>query len=196
MKHTFHHGKHTGYSECVISGQKLRVCTVMLRSFDLETLKRAWLCTGAVLETIMAKMDGVQGDRISVGGSLRDLPYLCDDILSDQETRTQSCCCLLPLHSSFRSWAHAKSHHGAGVAMMKVRRQSDGHVLGGWAAEYKGHGTDQLVRKILHEDLNGMLKRSAHSLLHTAHHDCHLSTSPELEHSCWPHASEIITGAK
>ncbi|CAL5228910.1 g12131 [Coccomyxa viridis] len=67
---------------------------------------------GAVLETIMAKMDGVQGDRISVG-----------------------------------------------VAMMKVRRQSDGHVLGGWAAEYKGHGTDQLVRKILHEDLNGMLKR-------------------------------------
>lgn len=43
--------------------------------------------------------------------------------------------------------------------MMKVRRKSDGHLLGGWAAEYKGHGTDQLVRKILHEDLDGMLKR-------------------------------------
>ena len=42
---------------------------------------------------------------------------------------------------------------------MKVRRQSDGHILGGWAAEYKGHGTDQLVRKVLHEDLDGMFKR-------------------------------------
>ena len=45
---------------------------------------------------------------------------------------------------------------------MKVRRKSDGHVLGGWAAEYKGHGTEQLVKKILHEDLDGMFKRSVH----------------------------------
>ena len=46
--------------------------------------------------------------------------------------------------------------------MMKVRRKSDNHVLGGWAAEYKGHGTDELVKKILHQDLDGMFKRSVH----------------------------------
>jgi hypothetical protein len=44
--------------------------------------------------------------------------------------------------------------------MMKVRRKLDGHVLGGWAAEYKGHGTEQLVKKILHSDLEGMFQRS------------------------------------
>ncbi|CAL8463045.1 g2579 [Coccomyxa elongata] len=67
---------------------------------------------GAVLETIMAKMDGVQGDRIS-----------------------------------------------AGVALMKVRRKSDGFVIGGWAAEYKGHAAEEGVKKILKSDLDGMFKR-------------------------------------
>ena len=43
--------------------------------------------------------------------------------------------------------------------MMKVRRKSDSHVLGGWAAEYKGHGTEDLVKKVLHQDLDGMFKR-------------------------------------
>lgn len=67
---------------------------------------------GAVLETIMAKMDGVQGDRIS-----------------------------------------------AGVALMKVRRLSDGYVIGGWAAEYKGHADEEGVKKVLKSDLEGMFKR-------------------------------------
>ncbi|CAK0784936.1 hypothetical protein CVIRNUC_008141 [Coccomyxa viridis] len=67
---------------------------------------------GAVLETIMAKMDGVQGDRISVG-----------------------------------------------VAIMKVRRKSDGYVIGGWAAEYKGHAKEDGVKKVLHSDLDGMFQR-------------------------------------
>ena len=56
--------------------------------------------------------------------------------------------------------------------MMKVRRTSDGHVLGGWAAEYKGHGTDELVKKILHQDLDGMFKRCAPSLLSWFLPDC------------------------
>ena len=47
----------------------------------------------------------------------------------------------------------------AGVAMMKVRRKSDGHVIGGWAAEYKGHAKEDGVEKILHSDLDGMFQR-------------------------------------
>ena len=47
--------------------------------------------------------------------------------------------------------------------MMKVRRKSDNHVLGGWAAEYKGHGTEELVKKVLHQDLDGMFKRLVHT---------------------------------
>ncbi len=56
--------------------------------------------------------------------------------------------------------------------MMKVRRKSDGHILGGWAAEYKGHGTDELVKKVLHQDLDGMFKRWAPSLLSGHLPDC------------------------
>ena len=42
---------------------------MLLQVTGSEILIVAWLFTGAVLETIMAKMDGVQGDRISVGVS-------------------------------------------------------------------------------------------------------------------------------
>lgn len=42
---------------------------MLLKVIGFEALKVARLVTGAVLETIMAKMDGVQGDRISVGVS-------------------------------------------------------------------------------------------------------------------------------
>ena len=62
------------------------MCMIMLQLIELETLTAAWLCAGAVLETIMAKMDGVQGDRISVGVSLRDLPFFFGAVTPDQET--------------------------------------------------------------------------------------------------------------
>ena len=43
--------------------------------------------------------------------------------------------------------------------MMKVRRKSDGYVIGGWAAEYKGHAKEDGVKKVLHSDLDGMFRR-------------------------------------
>ena len=49
--------------------------------------------------------------------------------------------------------------------MMKVRRKADNHVLGGWAAEYKGHGNEELVKKVLNQDLDGMFKRLVHTHL-------------------------------
>ena len=42
---------------------------------------------------------------------------------------------------------------------MKVRRKSDGCVIGGWAAEYKGHAKEDGVKKVLHSDLDGMFQR-------------------------------------
>ena len=42
---------------------------------------------------------------------------------------------------------------------MKVRRKSDGYVIGGWAAEYKGHAKEDGVKKVLHSDLDGMFQR-------------------------------------
>ncbi len=79
--------------------------------------------------------------------------------------------------------------------MMKVRRQSDGHILGGWAAEYKGHGTDQLVRKVLHEDLDGMFKRFVDILLHTRLHDWPFSQCLGKEHSAfWLCTSGVPAG--
>eukprot|EP00884_Botryococcus_braunii_P002155 jgi/Botrbrau1/11940/Bobra.341_1s0007.1 len=67
---------------------------------------------GAVLECIMAKMNGSQGDRIT-----------------------------------------------AGVGMMKVRRKSDNHVYGGWAAEYAGHASEAGAQKTLESDLTAMFER-------------------------------------
>ena len=42
---------------------------------------------------------------------------------------------------------------------MKVRRKSDNYVIGGWAAEYKGHAKEDGVKKVLHSDLDGMFQR-------------------------------------
>ena len=67
---------------------------------------------GAVLETIMAEMNGSQGDRIS-----------------------------------------------AGVGRCKIRRKRDGKMIGGYAAEYKGHAQEHTVKEILREDLKGIFDR-------------------------------------
>jgi hypothetical protein len=37
--------------------------------------------------------------------------------------------------------------------MMKVRRKSDGHVYGGWAAEYAGHAAHDKAMEVLRSDL-------------------------------------------
>lgn len=42
---------------------------------------------------------------------------------------------------------------------LQVRHRSNGSVLGGYAAEYKGHATEQLVQRTLHNDLNEIFKR-------------------------------------
>ena len=52
----------------------------------------------------------------------------------------------------------------AGVAMMKVRRKADNHVIGGWAAEYTGHATADGVKKVLHADMDGMFRRCVRRL--------------------------------
>jgi arginine decarboxylase len=67
---------------------------------------------GAVLETIMAAMNGSKGDRIS-----------------------------------------------AGVGWAKVRHRKDNRVLGGYAAEYKGHAHRNEVESILRDDLAGIFGR-------------------------------------
>lgn len=67
---------------------------------------------GAVLESIMAQMNGVEGDRIS-----------------------------------------------AGVGRAQVRRISDGAILGGYAAEYKGHAKAADAERILTEDIQGIFDR-------------------------------------
>ncbi len=63
VKNTFHHGEH-----CLkhVSGAQL-VSSSVTSACTILGVKPLWV-TGAVLETIMAKMDGVQGDRISAGG--------------------------------------------------------------------------------------------------------------------------------
>jgi hypothetical protein len=37
--------------------------------------------------------------------------------------------------------------------MMKVRRKSDGHVYGGWAAEYAGHANSIKCKEVLYGDM-------------------------------------------
>jgi arginine decarboxylase len=67
---------------------------------------------GAVLETIMAAINGRQGDVLT-----------------------------------------------AGVGRIQVRRKSDGKHIGGFAAEYRGHGNKKAAAKILEQSLSGIFKR-------------------------------------
>ncbi|KIX14154.1 pyruvoyl-dependent arginine decarboxylase [Dethiosulfatarculus sandiegensis] len=67
---------------------------------------------GAVLETIMAAINGRQGDTLT-----------------------------------------------AGVGRIQVRRKSDGKHIGGFAAEYRGHGSKEAAAKILEQSLKGIFDR-------------------------------------
>ena len=85
--------------------------------------------------------------------------------------------------------------------MMKVRRKSDGHIIGGWAAgqclsfvivaysqrafssesllpaaEYKGHAKEKSVKDILKADMDGMFARWTALL---EEHACGARTVPE-----------------
>jgi hypothetical protein len=53
--------------------------------------------------------------------------------------------------------------------MMKVRRKSDGHVYGGWAAEYAGHATSVKCKEVLYGDMEvvSLLCKCKHSTMVT-----------------------------
>lgn len=47
----------------------------------------------------------------------------------------------------------------AGVGRVQIRRKKDKFHIGGYAAEYEGHGTAEVAKKILKEDLTQIFKR-------------------------------------
>lgn len=45
------------------------------------------------------------------------------------------------------------------MLMLQIRRKKDKQLVGGYAAEYKGHATDKKAREILKKDLQCIFKR-------------------------------------
>jgi len=81
-----------------------------------EAEERHLLHHGAVLETIKAEMDGVQGD------------YLCTGV--------------------GRIWVYERDEEG-----------KPSKLIGGFAAEYEGHTSEEVAAKVLKEDLRGIVQR-------------------------------------
>ncbi|CAM6048753.1 unnamed protein product [Sphagnum compactum] len=81
---------------------------------ETVTLEEAkpFLRHGAVMESIMARMQGVKGDRIT-----------------------------------------------AGVGRMQIRRKEDKFHIGGYAAEYSGHASEEVAKTILAKDLTAIFER-------------------------------------